>query len=175
MNTLQETTRSYSVNEVSAMAKAILKKAFPKTQFSVRGKKYSGGSSITAYWTDGPTSKQVEKLIGHLEGASFDGMTDMKSYNKPDQAITKDGTVIHITYGNDYMFTARNYSQHDTLKAQCLDYIRAHCTLDGEAPHERFGNEWIDQIASRMLYAADLTNGFDIEKAFRVGVLRDEA
>lgn len=175
MSTITETTRSYSVNEVSAMAKAILKKAFPKTKFSVRGKKYSGGSSITAYWTDGPTSKQVEALIGHLEGASFDGMQDLKTYNDPDTVIQNDGTVVHITYGNDYMFTGRTISQHDTLKAQCLDYIRAHCALNGDAPHERFGNEWIGTVANRMLYASDLTNGFDIEKAFRVGVLREEA
>ena len=175
MSTITETTRRYSVNEVSAMAKAILKKAFPKTKFSVRGKKYSGGSSITAYWTDGPTSKQVEALIGHLEGASFDGMQDLKTYNDPDTAIQKDGTVVHITYGNDYMFTSRDLSQHDELKAQCLDYIRTHCAIDGQAPYEKFGNEWIDTVAIRMLYASDLTNGFDIGKAFRVGVLRQEA
>ena len=175
MSTITETTRRYSVNEVSAMAKAILKKAFPKTKFSVRGKKYSGGSSITAYWTDGPTSKQVKALIGHLEGASFDGMQDLKTYNDPDTAIQKDGTVVHITYGNDYMFTSRDLSQHDELKAQCLDYIRTHCAIDGQAPYEKFGNEWIDTVAIRMLYASDLTNGFDIGKAFRVGVLRQEA
>ena len=175
MSTITETTRHYSVNEVSAMAKTILKKAFPKTKFSVRGSKYSMGSSITARWTDGPTTKQVEALIGHLEGASFDGMQDLKTYNEPDTAIQKDGTVIHITYGNDYMFTARDLSRHDELKAQCLDYIRAHCAIDGQAPYEKFGNEWIDTVASRMLYASDLTNGFDIETAFRRGVLREDA
>ena len=157
------------------MAKDILKKAFPKTKFSVRGKKYSGGSSITAYWTDGPTGKQVEKLIGHLEGASFDGMTDMKSYNEPDLAMRKDGTVVKITYGNDYMFTARDISNFEELEAQCLAYIRSHCTVDGEAPHDRFGNQWVKDLARHMLYSVDLTNGFDIEKAFRVGVLREEA
>ena len=175
MSTITETTRHYSVNEVSAMAKTILKKAFPKTKFSVRGSKYSMGSSITAYWTDGPTTKQVEALIGHLEGCGFDGMQDLKTYNEPDTAIQKDGTVIHITYGNDYMFTARTISQHDELHAQCLAYIRAYCSLNGEAPYERFGNEWIRDVASRMLYASDLTNGFDIEQAFRRGVLREEA
>lgn len=83
-----------SVNDTAKMARADLKKAFPETKFSVRGSKYSGGSSIDVNWEAGPTTKQVEKVIGKYHGAEFDGMTDSKHYTG-------------ARYQNDYIFTHR--------------------------------------------------------------------
>lgn len=86
-----------SVNDTAKMARADLKKAFPATKFSVRGSKYSGGSSIDVSWDAGPTTKQVKKVIGKYHGAEFDGMDDSK----------------HLTgapYQNDYIFTHRELS-----------------------------------------------------------------
>lgn len=81
MNTLAENRVTVTQTVVAKTVKALLKKAYPTVKFSVRTSKYSMGSSITVYWTDGPTTKSVDSLIGHYCGASFDGMTDSKSYH----------------------------------------------------------------------------------------------
>jgi hypothetical protein len=62
------------------LVRETLKTAFPRTKFSVRSKSYSGGCSITAHWTDGPTGKQVKTLLDRFEGKGFDGMTDCSYY-----------------------------------------------------------------------------------------------
>lgn len=59
-----------------------LKAAFPAVKFSVRSKSYSMGNSINVDWTDGPTAKQVEEIVGKYEGGSFDGMTDSYTYTR---------------------------------------------------------------------------------------------
>ena len=47
--------KTIDVNECSKLIKRTLKAAFPGVKFSVRLDKYSGGHSIDASWTDGPT------------------------------------------------------------------------------------------------------------------------
>ena len=64
----------------ATMIRDILKKAFPRTKFRIRARSYSMGSSVDVYWTDGPTSKEVEPLIKHHEYGEFDGMTDSYNY-----------------------------------------------------------------------------------------------
>ena len=57
----------------------VLKIAFPGIKFSV--KKRSGGNSITIEWENGPTLKQVQAYTNDFKMGSFDGMTDMYSYD----------------------------------------------------------------------------------------------
>lgn len=83
--------------DVAKLARKALKKAFPGQKFQVKSKRYSGGSSITARWIDGPTSKRVGAVIGHMHGAEFDGMTDSMNYNGS-------------SYGNDFIFCSRDIS-----------------------------------------------------------------
>jgi len=82
---------------VAKMVREVLKQKFAGVKFSVKTAKYSGGSSITVKWVDGPTKKQVEKEVGNMHGAEFDGMQDLKEYNGS-------------PFGNDYIFCERNYS-----------------------------------------------------------------
>lgn len=58
-----------------------LKAAFPKTTFSVKSRRFSGGDSIDVCWTDGPTSDQVDAIINRYAAGSFDGMTDSYTYD----------------------------------------------------------------------------------------------
>ena len=69
-----------NLNETAKMIRETLKVAFPKTKFSVRSKSYSGGCSIHAGWTDGPTEDQVSTILNRFEGRGFDGMTDSSFY-----------------------------------------------------------------------------------------------
>jgi hypothetical protein len=85
---------SFSTKETAQMIRAALKKNFPGTKFSVRTSYFAGGSAVDIGWTDGPTTKAVDAVVGPYQGDGFDGMIDM-SYSK--QAIMlADGTV---TYG----------------------------------------------------------------------------
>jgi hypothetical protein len=53
---------------------------FLGVKFSVTGKSYSMGNSISISWTDGPTSKQVEEITGKYSAGWFDGNTDCYQY-----------------------------------------------------------------------------------------------
>lgn len=54
-----------------------LKRAFPGFKFSVK----SDHDSVDVYWTDGPTTGQVQPIIGKYRAGSFDGMTDCYEYD----------------------------------------------------------------------------------------------
>lgn len=72
--------RYVSQAETAKLMKKQLKAAFPAVKFSVTGKSYSGGGSITVRWTDGPTRKRVQEITGQYGGKGFDGMIDMAYY-----------------------------------------------------------------------------------------------
>lgn len=87
--------RYLSAAETAKLVRQALKKPFPGVKFSVRSKTYSGGASIDVSWVDGPTTKQVDSIIGVYSGADFDGMIDMKCYSQ--SWIEQDGTV-HVAH-----------------------------------------------------------------------------
>ncbi len=96
--------RYVSVADTAKLIRAELKAAFPAVKFSVRSKSYSGGASVTIYWTDGPTGKDVDAVAGKFAGASFDGMIDLKSHHESRYK----GERLH--FGADYVFTTRTIS-----------------------------------------------------------------
>jgi len=153
-------TRYIDTAEVSKLAKNILKKQFPGFPFSVKSKRYSGGSSVTVYWTDGPTTQRVEALISHMHGAEFDGMTDLKEYNgKP--------------YQNDYIFTQRSISDWDAKEQAHTTYILEHCKCEQVGGFWRFGSQWVSDLARQMCYQTDYLRHDTIDTAFRRAVLRE--
>lgn len=124
-----------NTNDTAKAIRAILKAKFPGTKFSVRGSKYSGGSSIRVSWTDGPTAKLVDAYVQPFSGAGFDGMNDMKFYKEAwlypngtasfastrgtegsagvvpaaDEGPASDGAVP-VSFSADFVFTERSYS-----------------------------------------------------------------
>ena len=110
-----------STTDTAKLVRKGLKAAFPAFAFSVVSKKYSGGSSITATWTDGPTEKQVEAVAGHFEGSCMNLQEDLKESNGQ-------------PYANDFIFFNRHNSD-EALKAAMNWYT------------ERYGNA--DQITFR--------------------------
>lgn len=89
--------------ETAKLIRAQLKARFPRTKFSVRTDKYSGGSSIRIRWTDGPTDAMVSAVVGAFAGSGFDGMTDYK-YSKG-AWLMPDGSAdlreVEAHYGTD--------------------------------------------------------------------------
>lgn len=75
-----------------------LKQAFPSVKFSVNGKSFSMGNSITVAWTDGPTTKQVDAIIDKYSQGNFDGMTDCYQYgNDPWNEVFGGSKYVHST------------------------------------------------------------------------------
>ncbi len=67
--------------DTAKLVRRALKAAFPGTAFSVRISRYSGGSSVTVDWTDGPTETAVRQLTDVYSGVGFESMTDSTTYN----------------------------------------------------------------------------------------------
>ncbi|HEY0878966.1 MAG TPA: LPD29 domain-containing protein [Zeimonas sp.] len=73
------------VDALQAAAKNIrieLAAAFPGVKFSVKSSRFSMGDSIDVRWTDGPIAAQVEEIVGKYQAGSFDGMTDLYTYER---------------------------------------------------------------------------------------------
>ena len=97
--------------ETAKLIRADLKANYPLTKFSVKSDTYSGGASIRVRWTDGETVEEIERLVKKYEGASFDGMIDLKSYNEPTlMAFAGQDAPVLVSFGADYVFTDRDLS-----------------------------------------------------------------
>lgn len=59
------------------LIKQDLKKAFPDIKFRVVSKAYSMGNAVSAYWIDGPESKEVRLIIDKYQYGYFNGMEDI--------------------------------------------------------------------------------------------------
>lgn len=106
--------KRYSTTETAKEIRAALAKAFPAVLFSVRSKKYSGGSSIRISWQDGPRTEQVEEISKRFAGAGFDGMQDLK-YFLP----ASDYKGEHAEFSVDFVFTSRSIS-FEAMRAAAL-------------------------------------------------------
>lgn len=62
-----EDLKGMDVVEKAKLCKKELREEFPNTKFSVRSKKYSGGSSFRVEWTDGPAESKVKEIVKKYE------------------------------------------------------------------------------------------------------------
>ena len=170
-----ETDREYiSVTDTAKLVREALKHAFPTQTFSVRSKSYSGGASITAYWTDGPRTKRVDAVIKAFEGCTFDGMIDLKSYH--DSILVGPNGPRKVHFGANFVFSARDISNFDDLCKRADQLIRSKCVLtppkDGWP--ERFGNDTVEQLSRMVVHDMDFAEEHPLEKAFQRKVMRKE-
>lgn len=103
-------TTYVSCADTAKQMRLMLKAEFPGVKFSVRSDTYAGGASIRVYWLDGPTEDAVKAKVRVYEGASFDGMIDLKTYAEPTLVANTDGTVEEVSWGSDYVFCNRHLS-----------------------------------------------------------------
>jgi hypothetical protein len=68
-----------SAAETAKKVRTELKNHFPGVKFSVTSKEYSGGSSVSVHWTDGPRGEEVDQVLNRFESSSFDGMIDLET------------------------------------------------------------------------------------------------
>lgn len=187
------TTRYLTVTETAKLVRLELTKHFPSTKFSVRSQSYSGGASINISWTDGERAKVVEAVVNGFEGRSFDGMNDLASSQdswllpngKADLAYRPDSyggsipgyvsdaphpnaELVH--FGANYVFCNRHVSDFERREEQALSIIRSKCHCEGTPPSDRFGNQWVDSLASQMVH--DFDPNETLEQTFERVVLR---
>lgn len=134
------TTNRISLKDTGKAIRETLKVEFPGVKFSVRGKSYSGGSSIDIEWTDGPTKAQVNEVVEMFKGASFDPMQDLKSYR---DLTNEDGEKYH--YGTDYVFCSRITSPD--LRMLTAAYVAKQFNVDTPA----MINNWFSDYGDNLL------------------------
>ena len=157
--------------ETAKLVRAALKQEFPGQKFSVRSDTYSGGASIDVSWTDGPTAKSVDAVVGVFAGADFDGSIDLKTHTRhwlnPDGSVTVAhaqgtegsrgylpeiiGDPQHpsaqlVSFGADFVFTHREIS--DEWRDEILDHFE---TVIGRTLGDRDGwTLWQTQVPLRV-------------------------
>jgi hypothetical protein len=189
-----KTARRLTRVETASLIRKLLKNKFPETKFSVRSQSYSGGASISVHWDDGPRIKTVDTLVHSFSGASFDGMNDLKSYQ--DCWLMPDGTARlaarpesyggsipgfvstkpHpdaelVSFGADFVFCYRHVVDYDKKYEKSLAIIRENCRCEGDPPNDRFGNDWVTNLASNM--ARDYDGNETLKQTFARIVLRN--
>lgn len=100
--------RYISATDTAKMLRRALKSEFPGVKFSVRTSKYAGGASIDIRWTDGPTEAQVKRIADLYQGATFDGMRDLKEYRST--VLVSDDGPEEVHFGADFVFEKRTHS-----------------------------------------------------------------
>jgi hypothetical protein len=91
----------------AANIKEELRRTFPGVTFSCKSDNYSMGNSVDVHWTDGPTSAEVDAILGKYKEGSFDGMEDI--YNNDTSAS---GEAIEIVLGRSkYVHGHRSFSE----------------------------------------------------------------
>lgn len=113
--------RRIDVAETAKMVRAALKAEFPGVKFSVRSKRYAGGASVRASYVDGPRETDVRAICQLYQGATFDGMTDLKGYR--DSVLTTDDGAEVVRFGADWVHADRRLS--DEWRAELRDEIEA--------------------------------------------------
>jgi hypothetical protein len=119
--------------DTAKLVRPALAKAFPGVKFGVTTKVYSGGASITVRIPfGGPSSKDVDAVVGPFAGGRFDGMIDMAysvdSWLNPDGSATyginpgsagsrgvdpgysipkSDPDAVRVKFGANYIFASR--------------------------------------------------------------------
>lgn len=100
----EKMTEYMDATETAKVVRRELRVNFKGIKFYVRTSKYAGGSSVRVRWVDGPTTDEVNKIVGFMHGGSFDGMTDSMSYHDSDLF----GEKVH--FGNSFIFFDREIS-----------------------------------------------------------------
>ena len=155
-----------STKDTAAIIRKRLKREYPGVRFTVRSKRYAGGSSIDVSWTDGPTGAQVDLILKDYEGSGFDAMIDLKypktHYLGADGRVYFRGTsgtqgsagvvppidnshladampddVQPVQFLCDFVFGNRRLSRQDELETEAAQFLYAQCRIDNPTGNPR--------------------------------------
>lgn len=177
-------TTYLSTAETAKLIRAALKRAFPRIKFSVRSSNYSGGSSITVGWKDGPATVAVDAVVKQYSGADFDGSIDLKTgyscWLLPDGSAviaSHEGTsnsgghipavrqwMPHpeaklVRFGADFVFTTRDMSADLLRRAVARLAAKGYPVEAVEVQEGGYGAS-----IRTVTFDAAVTRGFDMER-----------
>lgn len=157
-------TKYISLTETAQLIRETLKIEFPGVKFSVRSSRFSNGTAVDVQWVDGPTTKEVDSVVGFYSGSTFDGMIDLSS---PKYHQTEGGEVIQ--YGAKYVQAQRSFSAE--FLQHMVDYAVATYAFTESPAFEvipatkhsmpyikagnvtaRFGDQWATDFVNRLCH-----------------------
>lgn len=133
MPTLAMKPVSLSAAECAARIRKELKTAFPGVKFRVRSARFSQGSSVDVYYTDGPPIAAVEAIVDAYGGRAYDSQHETTSYAEGSLRLTKDGPIAYTC--GAWLDVNREYS--DAGKARVCEILNA---TDWDDAH-KWGND----------------------------------
>ncbi|MFC8837871.1 LPD29 domain-containing protein [Streptomyces griseoincarnatus] len=146
--------------DVAAELRNRLKSAFPGVKFSVRKGTGTGSAWISVYWTDGPSTADVEEHTRPMQGSQFNGMEDRYESTDNTVTVTVKGRKVTGKPLVEGINTHRDVS-NDALKAAAALWSEAHdgtepptsgmldaCVIDGHVIQENWAPQQMWQIAS---------------------------
>ncbi len=68
-------------SQAAQQIKSELKAAFPTVKFSVKSDSFAGGDAVRIRYEDGPTTKQVDEIVGKFQSGSFNSQEDLYEYD----------------------------------------------------------------------------------------------
>ena len=143
-----------SCADTAKLLRSALKAQFPNDKFSVRSDTYAGGASIRVRWVDGSYVADVEKIAKRYEGATFDGMQDLKEYQSDLVYFEGESVPTLVRYGSDFVFTDRDlspaYVEQLSIEAQKL--LDEHSETAGQ----------VFALNERMLHGVGLATSFGV-------------
>lgn len=137
--------RYITAADTAKLVRETLKTAYGKSvKFSVTSSTYSMGASVSVRWTDGPTTKAVDALVGQFKGSSFDGMIDLKTSH--DSLL--DGELVH--YAADHVSTEREYSTATVQRA--IDSVWSYWGVEADKPDPAHYSTCYHMVSDRPVY-----------------------
>lgn len=112
-----------------------LRRAFPGVKFTVRSDSFSMGNSVNVGWDLGPTTREVDALLGKYQYGHFDGMEDIYRHDQSDFGDAVDivlGRSKFVFGQRDIPPAARQVIAESLCRLQKIDY-------QGDATRHVFG------------------------------------
>lgn len=132
-----------------------LQRAFPGVKFSVRSSVFSMGDSVSVSWSEGPTTYEVDAIIGKYKEGHFNGMEDLYEYDSDRTWTKKYGGAKYVNGSrktSDELSTAIGQA---LCEIQKVEYVGPNTrNLKGEHDHD-----WISAHIHRLMACHSLQPG----------------
>ena len=142
--------------QVATIIRKELKQAFPAIKFSVRSKNFTGGDSVDIYWTDGPTTTQVNEITSRYQGGHFDGMIDLYIDGPKTKLPTAKFVHCHREISTAaFIATATTLSQRFLVPLPLIietKYGTAYIAPEHDYQAPTMGNRWFSQEVNGLAY-----------------------
>lgn len=135
--------KSSSHAATAAAIRTELKALFPSVKFSVTSDSFSMGNSVNASWTDGPTTKEIDNIIGKYQYGHFNGMEDIYEY-------TNSRTVIP---------QAKYVRSERTISDAVLNSVKEQLSLLWNFDSAEWDNS-LERVAYRLLYQTSFPSNY---------------